>query len=112
MLQGADALHVGTLTDGTRDKSESRLHDQPQHHHPASIDSSCRLETPSASFAFIVSQWHVIDGPSFPLESKKYPQLSNKGKYCDDCVYTVDDVRALIAFANDRGVRVIPELGE
>ena len=55
-------------------------------------------------------QWHVIDGPSFPLESKKYPQLSAKGKYCDTCVYSVDDVRALITFANERGVRVIPEL--
>ena len=62
------------------------------------------------SSMFVLSQWHVIDGPSFPLESKKYPQLSDKGKYCGDCVYTVDDVRALIAFANDRGVRVIPEL--
>lgn len=57
-----------------------------------------------------VLQWHVVDGPSFPLESLKFPQLSAKGKFCSSCVYTQQDVRELIEFARARGVRVIPEL--
>ena len=46
-----------------------------------------------------VLQWHVTDGPSFPLESKRFPQLSDKGRFCKGCVYTQEDVRALVAFA-------------
>lgn len=57
-----------------------------------------------------VLQWHVTDGPSFPIESKKFPALSAKGKFCAACVYTQDDVRLLVAFAREHGVRVIPEL--
>jgi hypothetical protein len=57
-----------------------------------------------------VLQWHIIDGQSFPLESKLFPQLSTKGRYCPTCTYSQDEIKAFIAFANERGVRVIPEL--
>ena len=55
-------------------------------------------------------QWHIIDGQSFPLESKKYPELAEKGRYCSSCTYSQDDVRELVAFARQHGVRVIPEI--
>ena len=57
-----------------------------------------------------VLQWHIIDGQSFPLESALFPQLAAKGRYCNECSYSQDDVRALVKYARDRGVRVIPEL--
>jgi hexosaminidase len=57
-----------------------------------------------------VLQWHATDGPSFPLESKKYPELAAHGAFCRSCVYTQQDVRELVAFARARGVRIIAEL--
>ena len=57
-----------------------------------------------------VLQWHIIDGQSFPLESKQFPALAEKGRYCRTCTYSQQDIRELVTFARDRGVRVIPEL--
>jgi hexosaminidase len=57
-----------------------------------------------------VLQWHIIDGQSFPLESARFPQLAEQGRYCRECSYSQADVKALVAFARARGVRVIPEL--
>jgi N-acetyl-beta-hexosaminidase len=57
-----------------------------------------------------VLQWHIIDGQSFPLESKIFPSLSEKGRYCKDCSYSQAEIKALVAYARARGVRIIPEL--
>jgi len=53
--------------------------------------------------------WHIVDGQSFPLESKVYPQLSIQGAYRPNQVYTQADVIKIVSFANDHGVRVVPE---
>ena len=54
--------------------------------------------------------WHIVDGQSFPLQSKLYPQLSAKGAYCPECVYTQDDVKGIVEHARMRGIRVQPEI--
>uniref|UniRef100_A0A6B2L2T5 Beta-hexosaminidase n=1 Tax=Arcella intermedia TaxID=1963864 RepID=A0A6B2L2T5_9EUKA len=53
--------------------------------------------------------WHVIDGQSFPLESKVYPLLNLEGAYRLDQTYSQEDVAKIVSYANDHGVRVVPE---
>lgn len=44
--------------------------------------------------------WHVIDSQSFPLEVSTLPNLSAKGAYSTDEVYSEEDVQQIIAYAN------------
>jgi hexosaminidase len=54
-----------------------------------------------------VFHWHLSDDQGFRIESKKFPKLQEMGS--DGLYYTQDEVRGLIAYAHDRGIRVIPE---
>jgi hexosaminidase len=54
-----------------------------------------------------VFHWHLSDDQGFRIESKLYPKLHEKGS--DGLYYTQEQVREVIAYAADRGVRVIPE---
>ncbi|KAJ2818594.1 Glucosamine-6-phosphate isomerase (Glucosamine-6-phosphate deaminase) (GNPDA) (GlcN6P deaminase) [Coemansia erecta] len=56
-----------------------------------------------------VLHWHVVDAQSWPIESKTYPELQRKGAYGPDMMYSYNDVKNVIAYARDRGIRVIPE---
>src|SRR5438067_1018397 len=54
-----------------------------------------------------VFHWHLTDNQGFRVESKKFPKLHEMGS--DGFYYTQDEVRDLIAYARDRGIRVVPE---
>jgi len=54
-----------------------------------------------------VFHWHLSDDQGFRIESKKFPKLHEMDS--DGLYYTQDQVRELIAYAHDRGIRVIPE---
>ena len=54
-----------------------------------------------------VFHWHLSDDQGFRIESKRYPKLHEMGS--GGSYYTQDQVRDVIAYAADRGVRVIPE---
>ena len=54
-----------------------------------------------------VFHWHLSDDQGFRVESKKFPLLQQKGS--DGLFYTQDEVRAVIEYARDRGIRVVPE---
>ncbi|KAJ2849949.1 Glucosamine-6-phosphate isomerase (Glucosamine-6-phosphate deaminase) (GNPDA) (GlcN6P deaminase) [Coemansia brasiliensis] len=56
-----------------------------------------------------VLHWHVVDSQSWPIESKTYPELQEKGAYSKSMSYSYNDVQRVIAYARDRGIRVIPE---
>jgi hexosaminidase len=54
-----------------------------------------------------VLHWHLSDYQGFRIESKVFPKLheeGSNGKY-----YLQDDIKEVIAYARDRGIRVIPE---
>ena len=54
-----------------------------------------------------VFHWHLSDNQGFRVESRKLPKLHAQGS--DGLYYTQDEVRDLIAYARDRGIRVVPE---
>ena len=54
-----------------------------------------------------VFHWHLSENQGFRVESKKFPKLTEMGS--DGLYYTQDEVRDLIAYARDRGIRVVPE---
>jgi len=54
-----------------------------------------------------VFHWHLSDNQGFRVESKKFPKLTEMGS--DGLFYTQDEVRDLIAYAHDRGIRIVPE---
>ena len=57
-----------------------------------------------------VFHWHITDTQSFPLHLPSLPEFSRYGAYSSDKIYTTEQVRDLVTYARDRGVRVIPEL--
>ncbi len=54
-----------------------------------------------------VFHWHLSENQGFRAESKKFPKLHESGS--DALYYTQDEIRELIAYARDRGIRVVPE---
>jgi len=54
-----------------------------------------------------VLHWHLSDDQGFRVESKKLPklqELSSNGQY-----YTQEQIKDVIAYARERGIRVVPE---
>ena len=54
-----------------------------------------------------VFHWHLSDDQGFRAESKRFPRLQERGS--DGCFYTQDQIREVVAYAHDRGIRVVPE---
>ncbi len=54
-----------------------------------------------------VFHWHLSEDQGFRVESKKFPLLQEKGS--DGLFYTQDEIRGVIEYARDRGIRVVPE---
>ena len=54
-----------------------------------------------------VLHWHLSDDQGFRVESKRYPRLQELGS--DGLYYTQDQIRDIIAYARDRGIRIVPE---
>ncbi|XP_068618270.1 chitooligosaccharidolytic beta-N-acetylglucosaminidase [Battus philenor] len=57
-----------------------------------------------------VFHWHVTDSHSFPLESKSVPQFTRYGAYSGNEIYSTEEARELIRYAQIRGVRVVIEI--
>jgi len=54
-----------------------------------------------------VFHWHLSDDQGFRAESKRFPHLQELGS--DGYFYTQDQIREVVAYAHDRGIRVVPE---
>ena len=60
-----------------------------------------------AAVKFNVLHWHLSDDQGFRVESRSFPKLHELAS--DGLFYTQAEVRAVVAFARDRGIRVVPE---
>jgi hexosaminidase len=54
-----------------------------------------------------VFHWFLSDDEGFRAESKIFPRLQEKGS--DGLYYSQDQIRDLVSYAHDRGIRVVPE---
>ena len=54
-----------------------------------------------------VLHWHLSENQGFRVESKTYPKLHQLGS--DGLYYTQEQIKDIIAFADARGIRVMPE---
>ena len=54
-----------------------------------------------------VFHWHLTDNQGFRIESRKFPKLHEQGS--DAHYYTQDEIRDVIDYAHDRGIRIVPE---
>jgi hexosaminidase len=51
--------------------------------------------------------WHLTDDQGFRVESRVYPELHRMGS--DGLFYTQEQVKEIVAYAGERGIRVYPE---
>jgi len=54
-----------------------------------------------------VFHWHLSDDQGFRVESKRFPRLQELGS--DGLFYTQTEIRDIVAYARERGIRVVPE---
>jgi len=54
-----------------------------------------------------VFHWHLTEDQGFRIQSKLFPRLTGMGS--DGLFYTQDQAREIVAYARERGIRVVPE---
>ncbi|NTU51487.1 MAG: family 20 glycosylhydrolase, partial [Candidatus Aminicenantes bacterium] len=81
------------------------LIDAGRHFHP--VDVIKRNLDAMAAVKMNVLHWHLTEDQGFRVESKVFPKLHELGS--DGLFYTQDQVKDIIAYAADRGIRVMPE---
>lgn len=70
-----------------------------------------------AFYKMNVLHWHLTEDQGWRIQIKAFPQLTEHGAWRDDGnggtyggFYTQDEIREVVAYAAERGVRVIPEI--
>ncbi len=99
------AVPVVTIKDQPRFPWRGLLIDVSRHFIP--LDVLKRNLDGMAAVKMNVLHWHLSDDQGFRAESKRFPKLTGMGS--EGNYYTQDEIRDLISYAYDRGIRVIPE---
>jgi hexosaminidase len=94
-----------TIKDQPRFPWRGLLIDVSRHFIP--IDVLKRNVDGMAAVKMNVLHWHLSDDQGFRVESKKFPKLTQAGS--EGLFYTQEEIRDFIAYAHDRGIRVMPE---
>jgi hexosaminidase len=94
-----------TIKDQPRFSWRGTLIDVSRHFIP--IDVLKRNLDGMAAVKMNVLHWHLSDDQGFRAESKVFPKLTGMGS--DGMFYTQAEIRELIQYAHDRGIRVVPE---
>lgn len=99
------AVPVITIQDQPRFAWRGLLIDVSRHFIP--IEVLKRNLDGMAAVKMNVLHWHLSDDEGFRVESKRFPklhELGSEGQY-----YTQAQIRDFLAYARDRGIRVVPE---
>jgi hexosaminidase len=93
------------INDRPRFRWRGLLIDVSRHFEPVEIIR--RNLDAMAAVKMNVFHWHLSDDQGFRIESKKFPKLHQRGS--DGKYYTQAEVREIVSYAGDRGIRVVPE---
>lgn len=95
------------IDDGPRFKFRGYMLDTARHY--ISLNNIYTTLDAMAFNKLNVFHWHIVDDQSFPYVSSFHPELSQKSSFRPNMIYTQADIRAIINYAADRGIRVLPE---
>lgn len=98
-------LHGVQIDDQPRFPWRGLLIDVARHFEPVEVLK--RNLDAMAAVKLNVFHWHLTEDQGFRVESKKFPKLHELGS--DGNYYTQEQVKDVIAYARDRGIRVVPE---
>ncbi len=96
---------AATITDAPRFAWRGLMLDAGRHFMP--VDVVKRNLDGMAATKLNVLHWHLVDDQGFRVESKVYPKLQQLGS--DGQYYTQVQIKDIVAYADDRGIRVVPE---
>lgn len=102
---GYGALPMIKIVDSPRFQWRGLLLDVARHYMP--MEQIKREVDGLAAVKMNVLHLHLSDDQSFRVVSRKYPELTEKASHGE--FYTQEQVKDLIAYARDRGVRIVPE---
>jgi hexosaminidase len=107
VVPGAEGFEAGAIHIEDRPRFQWRglMLDASRHWMPIPVVE--RNLDAMAAVKLNVFHWHLSDDQGFRAESKLYPKLQQMGS--DGHYYTQDEMRHIVAYASDRGIRVIPE---
>lgn len=104
------------IVDGSLVNNTVNISDKPKYNHRGLMLDTGRRYFPLELLYNIIDgmsyvklnvfHFHILDWCRFSVESKLYPELqSNASEF-----YTQEQVKSLVSYAADRGIRVIPEV--
>lgn len=99
------AVPAVTLKDQPRFAWRGLLIDVSRHFIPLNVLK--RNVDGMAAAKMNVLHLHLSDNEGFRVESKRFPKLHELGS--DGLYYTQNEIRDLVSYAHDRGIRVLPE---
>lgn len=99
------AVPAVTIEDQPRFAWRGLMIDSGRHFMP--VDVIKRNLDGMAAVKMNVFHWHLSENQGFRVESRRFPKLAEMGS--DGLYYTQQQVRDVIEYARDRGIRVIPE---
>jgi len=99
------AVPAVTIQDKPRFQWRGLMIDVSRHFMP--LDVIKRNLDGMAAMKLNVFHWHLSDNQGFRVESKRLPKLQELGS--DGLYYTQEQIAEVIAYARDRGIRVVPE---
>jgi hexosaminidase len=102
---GGFQLPAATITDRPRFRWRGLLLDTSRHFMPPAVVK--RTLDGMAVVKLNVLHWHLSDDQGFRVESLRHPRLHQAGS--DGLYYTQQELREIVAYARDRGIRVVPE---
>jgi hexosaminidase len=110
-------LQLGSGNGATYSFQAAVIHDKPRFpwrgllidvgRHWEPVEAIKRNLDGMAAAKLNVFHWHLTEDQGFRIESKLFPKLQELGS--DGQFYTQDQVRDVVAYARDRGIRVVPE---